>query len=785
MPKNSKKMISVALAILMILSCVAGAVANALQLGDVDGSGKVNSSDARMTLRAAARLETLTGEQFSAADADGNGKVNATDARKILRAAARIEALPASPGELRDTWVLVDTRVEEHRQPDTATDFYNYDASPGQHFCSMAHEFPDGSSLSAAFRGTCSAMPEEVGAGERLTADLQLWVTEASENDTAGHYTVEAILYRDVPGLGYNIHTENMVPFTAVQAGGADRCIVDSPFVGDGEHNGTGSARVYDVFPAGTEGEKWSVYFIACGCQTVWTYEWQSRGGDEPPATDPPATEIPTDTSVNLIDGDVELIRTPVTGEALEALQSENYNILFVDSFSTDRGEHGVLDHYETIEFDIPDDIPENERENYMGMYFADDGVHWMILDPDGLVEGKFRFETLHYCLLGIGEPATENQKMDNWAARAAALGVTRRISEEEVTPGVRDFVDGAMKAAGLGSDQYGGAIVRYILANDAKGELLTAAADGDYDSVKKIVVSGTAEYLCGKVLSGEDDGVLYGGGVDNAELLKKRVKEGDPSATLEIVKNIEKNMLPAVSYAEKFGGLVDKLADIWTDNMIEDQYALFEKYMKQDGKVSSEQWGIICTQLRGALNRLESRHVFAADLKLKFEQRYENTEKIKQKHKELMRLIARWNADHLLDYTYWKGSNGYPTTVEKLNSLLSMREMLREMLTKNGKFMRGADFTSDEIFLNAALCQWVINGRENRAAFYDWLRKQGVLPKLPEPTEPYTGDDPFNPELTLTDPENGDPGSGVDTTGGSDVGLETMDPKPGEGFNY
>ena len=149
------------------------------------------------------------------------------------------------------------------------------------------------------------------------------------------------------------------------------------------------------------------------------------------------------------------------------------------------------------------------------------------------------------------------------------------------------------------------------------------------------------------------------------------------------------------------------------------------------------------------------------------------------------MRLIARWNADHLLDYTYWKGSNGYPTTVEKLNSLLSMREMLREMLTKNGKFMRGADFTSDEIFLNAALCQWVINGRENRAAFYDWLRKQGILPKLPEPTEPYTGDDPFNPELTLTDPENGDPGSDVDTTGGSDVGLETMDPKPGEGFNY
>ncbi|MBQ6018935.1 MAG: hypothetical protein IJL26_02035, partial [Clostridia bacterium] len=366
-----------------------------------------------------------------------------------------------------------------------------------------------------------------------------------------------------------------------------------------------------------------------------------------------------------------------------------------------------------------------------------------------------------------------------------AAQGVTRRITEDEITPGLRNMIDDAMNAGGMGKNQYGGAIVRFILAQDTRGELLTAAADGDMESVKKIVASGTAEYLCGKVLSGEDDGVLYSGGIDNAELLKKRVKEGDPSATREIVKNIERNMFPAVSYAEKFGGLVDKLADIWTDNMVEEQYALYDKWMKEEGKVSPEQWSLICTQLRGALNRLSSRGVTDADLKLKFEQRYENAGKIKEKHKEIMRLISRWNKDGLFDYTYWRGTYGYPTMVEKLNSLLSMREMLREMLTKNGKFMRGADYTSDEIFLEAALCEWVRCGTANRAAFYDWLREQGVLPKQPAPTEPYTGDDPFNPGLTLTDPENGDPGSGTDSPGDTDKGLETLDPKPGEGFNY
>ncbi len=64
--------------------------------GDVNFDGKVNSTDARTVLRAAARLETLTAEQILAADVDGSGKVNSADARRILRAAAKLEPLPAA-----------------------------------------------------------------------------------------------------------------------------------------------------------------------------------------------------------------------------------------------------------------------------------------------------------------------------------------------------------------------------------------------------------------------------------------------------------------------------------------------------------------------------------------------------------------------------------------------------------------------------------------------------------------------------------------------------------------
>ena len=56
-------------------------------LGDVNGDGKVNSADARLALRAAVNLETLTETQRLAADVDKDGSIRSSDARLILRVA--------------------------------------------------------------------------------------------------------------------------------------------------------------------------------------------------------------------------------------------------------------------------------------------------------------------------------------------------------------------------------------------------------------------------------------------------------------------------------------------------------------------------------------------------------------------------------------------------------------------------------------------------------------------------------------------------------------------------
>ena len=64
---------------------------NKIISGDANGDKKVTAADARLALRAASKLETLTDEQARAADVDGDGKVTSSDARDILRTAAGLD----------------------------------------------------------------------------------------------------------------------------------------------------------------------------------------------------------------------------------------------------------------------------------------------------------------------------------------------------------------------------------------------------------------------------------------------------------------------------------------------------------------------------------------------------------------------------------------------------------------------------------------------------------------------------------------------------------------------
>ena len=89
----SKKILSVLLAVLMLLTVIPLAFVSANTPGDVDGDGEIKAADARLVLRASVDLEDLNEIQIAAADVDGIPGIKASDARLILRASVGLETL--------------------------------------------------------------------------------------------------------------------------------------------------------------------------------------------------------------------------------------------------------------------------------------------------------------------------------------------------------------------------------------------------------------------------------------------------------------------------------------------------------------------------------------------------------------------------------------------------------------------------------------------------------------------------------------------------------------------
>ena len=60
-------------------------------MGDVDFDGSLSSADARLALRAAVGLETLSAAAAKSADVDRDGIILSADARLLLRASVGLE----------------------------------------------------------------------------------------------------------------------------------------------------------------------------------------------------------------------------------------------------------------------------------------------------------------------------------------------------------------------------------------------------------------------------------------------------------------------------------------------------------------------------------------------------------------------------------------------------------------------------------------------------------------------------------------------------------------------
>ena len=80
-----KSVFCVVLALVTVFCCSLSAYAQSGANGDMNGDGIVTSADARMCLRCAVELETLTTAEMLRGDMDHDGWITAADARIILR----------------------------------------------------------------------------------------------------------------------------------------------------------------------------------------------------------------------------------------------------------------------------------------------------------------------------------------------------------------------------------------------------------------------------------------------------------------------------------------------------------------------------------------------------------------------------------------------------------------------------------------------------------------------------------------------------------------------------
>ncbi|MBQ6555230.1 MAG: hypothetical protein IJL89_08365, partial [Firmicutes bacterium] len=393
-------------------------------------------------------------------------------------------------------------------------------------------------------------------------------------------------------------------------------------------------------------------------------------------------------------------------------------------SYGEDDGEHYILEEYDTITFDVTD-IPESDRKNLIAMSVVKGEEPFYILpDPDELAKGKYTYQTSHYSGHILGEMSDE-ELMDIWCEKAAQQEVMRGVSEEELRKNLAEMIDDSLSEYGFGKNQYGGAIARYILSHDTKGEILTAAIDGDTGTVAAKVANGIGEFAMGKILKGEGKDIVTGedapknqflealgknmgdNGKEAYEAIKSGKTESYGNAILTMVKNYEKSIFPYVDKAEKFGQLVDKMGDIFADDMMEWTYEkYYAKWMNEEGQVDSGQWNIICEKMKGGLVRLNSKGVSDSQVKKYFEKRYKNEQTIQARKKDMRKFIKYCDEYNLLGDNIWMGSgklSNRPTIAQKLNSIFRIREMLKEALSNSkGELVKGPEFrySDDNSFL-------------------------------------------------------------------------------------
>lgn len=384
------------------------------------------------------------------------------------------------------------------------------------------------------------------------------------------------------------------------------------------------------------------------------------------------------------------------------------------------------LDKTETLIFDVPDDVAEEDYYELMGMYIGKDYVYYYPLDMDALYNNKkASFEIAHHSSYALAHP-DKSVLIDEWTKRAAVNIVMKDDAEGQMNICIRELVNETLDELGLDSNSFGGEIYRYVISHDSKGEMLTAAVDGDYDTLKTkcagMVADGIVNLCFG--VEGADDVIDVVASVSDSEDIAQGAKK--------LCEEIEKKVFPVIDVTEKFAKFVDKSFDIWANSTMDETFRFaYKNSADKDGNISDDDWARIYATIPGAWARYQTRGISEEELRAQFAERAKNEKKIEEKEKELKKLTQKWDDDGLLDPHSFNYSDNW-SVADRLKSLYNSRKTIIEMFTKDGELQMGAykgKMTEDE-FIERMLYQWTVFGTKDRAGFYKWLENEKIVKK-------------------------------------------------------
>lgn len=334
--------------------------------------------------------------------------------------------------------------------------------------------------------------------------------------------------------------------------------------------------------------------------------------------------------------------------------------------------------------------------------------------------------------LAGAVAGASGHQReIDEWVRQASVNVVTRGDAEAKVKHWMRELIDDAMHEAGVANDQIGGVLFRYVAANDTTADILTAVMDGN----RSAVIEKAATYVANGIA--EAKGVENVGDVIDIGLEAVHEDGKAKDRAVAAYKAALKKLFPYVDTMSKFSELVESCADIWVASDLEDAYQKVyrPKVEGEEGNIRDEDWSALyAAYLRGSGVRAAVKGMSEAKIREHFRQRYANEKKIAKMQNELQRLTEVWKKLDLLDS--WRFPKGMDTPT-RLKQLYGNYEMLRRMLTRGGKLMKG-EFggLSDREFMDMVMERWYETDNDgkrdkNHEKFYAWLKKIGIPPSV------------------------------------------------------